>query len=123
VRLVSGGQSIAAEATALLGPDLVTLAVKEDEPLRIARPADRSHPRVDPSDDARRGHRRGQPGAAGVRAAHRVEMDFAHTHMATWRNWRRSPRGRRGAPCFVADDYLEILRAFRRFSNLSCIRD
>ena len=29
VRLVRGGQSISAEATALLGPDLMTLAVKE----------------------------------------------------------------------------------------------
>ena len=53
-----------------------------------------------------------------------LEVDFAHTHMADMAELvpgSTRPGGR--TVRFIADDYLEIFRAFRAFSNLSSIRD
>jgi D-amino peptidase len=125
VRLVTGDQSIAAEATALLGPDLMTLAVKE----AVSRFASRSLPIFRVRAWIRRVTRDALTAASGppplvFPPPIALEVDFAHTHMADMAELvpgSTRPGGR--TVRFVADDYLEIFRAFRAFSNLASIRD
>jgi D-aminopeptidase len=53
-----------------------------------------------------------------------LEVDFVHTHMADMAELvpgSTRPAGR--TVRYVHDDYREVFRAFRAFTNLSSVRD
>jgi len=123
VVMVSGDQSLAAEAKALLGDEVEAVVVKQG----LSRFAARS---VSPT-KARSWIRRVAADALARRrtplvlpAPITLELDFSHTHMADMAELvpgsiRTNGRSLR----YTNGDYREVFRAFRAFSNLSSIRD
>jgi D-amino peptidase len=124
--MVSGDQSLAAEAKALLGDGVEAVVVKQ----AVSRFAARSlHPVKARHWITRVG--RDALSSRPLRVTPLVfpppvtlEVDFAHTHMADMAELVPGsvrPGGR--TVRYVHDDYRETVRAFRAFANLSGIRD
>jgi D-amino peptidase len=126
VVMVSGDRSLAAEAKALLGDGVEALVVKE----AVSRFAARS---ITPT-RARAWIGRVARDALSFRPLRVVplvlpspialEVDFVHTHMADMAELvpgSTRPAGR--TVRYVHDDYREVFRAFRAFTNLSSVRD
>jgi D-amino peptidase len=118
VALVSGDQSLAAEARELLGPAVETVVVKH----AVGRYAARS---VAPS-VACRLIREGATAALGrahaplrLPAPVRLEVDFARTHMADMAELvPGSVRTAGRTVAYTHDDYREVFRAWRALYNL-----
>ncbi|HEX5634498.1 MAG TPA: M55 family metallopeptidase, partial [Gemmatimonadales bacterium] len=123
VVLVSGDQGLASEAKTLLGDDVVAVVVKQ----AVSRFAARS---VSP-DVARARIREAAATVLRQRVAPLVltvpvtlEVDFTATQMADMAllvPGSTRPAGR--TVRFTHDDFREVFRAFRAFTNLASIRD
>jgi D-amino peptidase len=121
VALVSGDQTLAAEARDLLGPSVETVVVKH----AVGRFAARS---VAPAEACRR-IREGT--AAALRRSHtpwrlaapiRLEVDFALTQMADMAELvPGSVRTAGRTVTFTHDDYREVFRAWRALYNLASV--
>jgi D-amino peptidase len=126
VVMVSGDQSLAAEAKALLGDGVEAVVVKQ----AVSRFAARSlHPvkarhRITRAGRDALGYRPPRVAPLVFPPPVALEVDFSHTHMADMAELvpgSLRPGGR--TVRYVQDDYREIVRAFRAFTNLSSIRD
>jgi D-amino peptidase len=123
VVLVSGDQSLAAEAAELLGDGVEAVVVKQAVSRFAARSVSPDVARARIREAAARALRRHVPPVT-IPAPVTLEVEFAHTHQADMAELvpgSTRPDGR--TICFTAADYREVFRAFRAFSSLSSIRD
>jgi D-amino peptidase len=119
VAMVSGDQALAAEAKALLGPDVEAVIVKH----AVGRFAARS---VSPSESCRRIR---EGASAALRRRHapltleqpiRLEVEFALTQMADMAELVPGSVRTGGRTIeYVHDDYWEVFRAWRALYNLA----
>jgi D-amino peptidase len=121
VALVSGDQSLAAEAQALLGPSVETVVVKE----AVGRFAARSLTPTLACERIRIG------AVAALRRSHtpltltapiELEVDFVETQMADMAVLVPGSHRTAGRTVsYVGDDYREVFRAWRAMYNLASV--
>jgi D-amino peptidase len=123
VVLVSGDQSLAAEARDLLGDAVEAVVVKQAVSRFAARSVSPEVARARIREAATRVLAR-RPAPFTITAPITLEVEFALTHQADMAELvpgSTRPDGR--TVRFTAGDYREVFRAFRAFANLSSIRD
>ena len=123
VVLVSGDQSLAAEARDLLGDAVEAVVVKQAVSRFAARSVSPEVARARIREAATRVLAR-RPAPFTIPAPITLEVEFALTHQADMAELvpgSTRPDGR--TVRFTAGDYREVFRAFRAFANLSSIRD